>query len=215
MSNLAPAPGGLRFVQDLVNTAAGHRPDPLAGAGQARVWLRGALAAWSAATGGPAPAIELDDGDLPALRDHRELLRETLRARARPGPGTDPRPRPEIAARILLTSGPDGVVGYEPFESGWRAIRALASAETLLAQARGHWPRLKVCAAPPCGACFYDASPNRSRVWHDTRTCGNIANLRASRARKRADTISGALFDRAKPPLIMSALEDGSSHRPR
>src|ERR1700759_3110559 len=139
MSNLAPAPGGLRFVQDLVNTAAGHRPDPRAAAGQARAWLRGALAAWSAATGSPAPAIELDDGDLPALRGHRELLRETLRARARPepgpGPGADPRPGPGFAAGLLLTGGREVAVGYEPFESGWRAIRALASAETLLAQA--------------------------------------------------------------------------------
>ena len=26
---------------------------------------------------------------------------------------------------------------------------------------------------------------NRARVWHDTKMCGNIINLRASRARKR------------------------------
>ena len=49
----------------------------------------------------------------------------------------------------------------------------------------GTWPRLKTCAYRPCGACFYDSSPNRARVWHDTKMCGNIINLRASRARKR------------------------------
>lgn len=191
---LAPAPGGLRFAQDLVNTALaehadGARADLLADAASAGAWLRQALAAWSAATGRPAPAIGLDEADLPALRDHRELLRESLRAAA-PGPAAAPRrevaPSREVAAKVLLAVAPDGTVGYEPFESGWRAVRALAAVEALLAQAAGTWPRLKACAYPPCGACFYDSSPNRTRVWHDTKLCGNITNLRASRARKRA-----------------------------
>jgi predicted RNA-binding Zn ribbon-like protein len=185
-----PAPGGLRFVQDLVNTSVGPDPDPLQDVTGARAWLRAALGAWSAATGQAAPGTELDDTDLAPLRDHRELLRSALRVQPAQ-PGSPARANPlaasrEIAARVLLTSTPDGLVRYEPFESGWRAVRGLAAAETLLAQAGGTWPRLKVCAYPACGACFYDASPNRTRVWHDTRTCGNIANLRASRARKRA-----------------------------
>jgi predicted RNA-binding Zn ribbon-like protein len=183
---LAPAPRGLRFVQDLVNTSLaehsdGKRPDLLADVGRADAWLRRALDAWSAATGSPAPAIHLDEPDLSALRDHRELLRESLR----PVPGPQAAPSREIVAKILLAVTPDGAVRYEPFESGWRAVRALTSVEALLAQASGSWPRLKACAYPPCGACFYDSSPNRTRVWHDTKLCGNIANLRASRARKR------------------------------
>jgi predicted RNA-binding Zn ribbon-like protein len=183
---LAPAPRGLRFVQDLVNTALadpadGKRPDLLADASGAGAWLHGALDAWSAATGNPVPAIHLDEHDLSALRDHRELLRESLRA----APGSPAAPSREMAAKVLLSVRPDGAVRYEPFESGWRAVRALTSVEALLAQACGTWPRLKACAYPPCGACFYDSSPNRTRVWHDTKLCGNITNLRASRARKR------------------------------
>lgn len=183
---LAPAPGGLRLVQDLVNTSLaepglGGRPDLLAEPGSARAWLDAALAAWSAATGSPALVIDLDQPDLAALRDHRELLRDWLRA----GTGVLPSPSREITARILLTAAPGGSVRYEPLESGWRAVRALTSAETFLAQAGGAWPRLKTCAYPPCGACFFDSSPNRSRVWHDTRMCGNITNLRASRSRRR------------------------------
>jgi predicted RNA-binding Zn ribbon-like protein len=183
---LAPAPRGLRLVQDLVNTSLaehhdGARPDLLQDAGSASAWLRQALAAWSAATGHPAPVIQLDELDLPALRDHRELLRESLRA----APDAQTAPSREIAAKVLLAVTPDGTVSYEPLESGWRAVRALTSVETLLAQASGTWPRLKACAYPPCGACFYDSSPNRTRVWHDTKLCGNITNLRASRARKR------------------------------
>jgi predicted RNA-binding Zn ribbon-like protein len=189
---LPPAPAGLRFVQDLVNTALAApvkptRPDLLADLGSARSWLSDALAAWSAATGSPAPAIDLDESDLAPLRDHRELLRAVLRAT----PGDDtaasttgPDPSRDIAAKVLLTVTPDGGVRYEPLESGWRAVRALTSAETLLAGAAGTRPRLKTCAYPPCGLCFYDASPNRARVWHDTKTCGNITNLRASRSRK-------------------------------
>jgi predicted RNA-binding Zn ribbon-like protein len=191
---LSPAPAGLRFVQDLVNTALAApgkptRPDLLTDLGSARSWLSDALAAWSAATGSPAPAIDLDESDLAPLRDHRELLRAVLRAT----PGADtaasasvPGPSRDIAAKVLLTVTPDGGVRYEPLESGWRAVRALTSAETLLAGAAGTAPRLKACAYPPCGLCFYDSSPNRTRVWHNTKTCGNVTNLRASRSR-RAD----------------------------
>ena len=190
---LSPAPAGLRFVQDLVNTALAApgrhpRPDLLADLGSARSWLSDALGAWSAATGSPAPAIDLDESDLGPLRDHREVLRAGLRAT--PG-GGDTVPSPpgsgasrDIAAKVLLTVTADGVVRYEPLESGWRAVRALTSAETLLAGAAGTWPRLKACAYPPCGLCFYDSSPNRARVWHDTSTCGNLTNLRASRSRR-------------------------------
>jgi predicted RNA-binding Zn ribbon-like protein len=183
---LAAAPGGLRLVQDLVNTSLaepGYRghADRLASADSAGHWLGQALAGWSAATGGPAPDIGLDEADLAALRDHRELLRATLRPAAT-GPAAASR---EVTARVQLDVAPDGTVRYQPLDSGWRAVRALTAAEALLAQAAGTWPRLKACAYPDCGACFYDASPNRARVWHDTRLCGNVTNLRASRARQR------------------------------
>ncbi len=68
-------------------------------------------------------------------------------------------------------------------------MRWLASAvwgEVLLAQRDGRWERLKVCRNPACPCAFYDRSRNNSRVWHDVHTCGNVANLRASRARRRA-----------------------------
>lgn len=190
---LSPAPAGLRFVQDLVNTALADPvrhpwPDLLADLESARSWLGEALGAWSAATGSPAPAIDLDESDLAPLRDHRKLLRAALRATpggaavTAAGPGASR----DIAAKVLLTITADGVVRYEPLESGWRAVRALTSAETLVAGAAGTRPRLKACAYPPCGLCFYDSSPNRARVWHDTKTCGNVTNLRASRTRRQA-----------------------------
>ena len=195
---LPAAPGGLRLTQSLVNTALAApgrhpRPDLLAGLESAHPWLGQALAAWSAATGNPAPVIDLDEPDLLPLRDHRELLRARLRAT--PGGGQAVLPADvapdlgasrDVTAKVLLTVGADGRVGYEPLESGWRAVRALTSAEALVAQASGTWSRLKACAYPPCGLCFYDTSPNRSRVWHDTAMCGNITNLRASRSRRQS-----------------------------
>jgi predicted RNA-binding Zn ribbon-like protein len=162
-------------------------PDLLAELGPARQWLDRALGTWSEATGNAVPAIEVDESDLAPLRDHRELLRAQLRA-APGGPAETPPglgASRDITAKVLLNVGADGRVRYEPLESGWRAVRALTSAEALVAQAVGTWPRLKACAYPPCGLCFYDASPNRTRVWHDTRTCGNITNLRASRSRRQ------------------------------
>jgi predicted RNA-binding Zn ribbon-like protein len=43
-----------------------------------------------------------------------------------------------------------------------------------------------VCRNPRCRVAFYDRSRNNSGVWHDVRTCGNAANLRAHRERQRA-----------------------------
>jgi predicted RNA-binding Zn ribbon-like protein len=49
---------------------------------------------------------------------------------------------------------------------------------------------LKVCRNPRCRVAFYDRSRNNSGVWHDVRTCGNAANLRAHRERQRANLSS-------------------------
>ena len=45
---------------------------------------------------------------------------------------------------------------------------------------------MKVCRNPECEVAFWDSSRNTSGVWHDGRTCGNVANLRESRARRSA-----------------------------
>ncbi len=53
------------------------------------------------------------------------------------------------------------------------------------AQHDGGWSRVKLCREPRCRSAFYDASRNGSAVWHNVRVCGNITNLRASRARRK------------------------------
>jgi len=55
----------------------------------------------------------------------------------------------------------------------------------LMAQTLDTLPRLKLCRNAACGSAFYDRSKNNSGVWHDVHTCGNSANLRASRARRK------------------------------
>ncbi|GII81175.1 hypothetical protein Sru01_61570 [Sphaerisporangium rufum] len=45
--------------------------------------------------------------------------------------------------------------------------------------------RLRSCAAPDCGSVFVDESRNRSRVYCDSRTCGNRMHVAAYRARRR------------------------------
>lgn len=48
------------------------------------------------------------------------------------------------------------------------------------------WERLRSCAAPDCSHVFVDESRNRSRVYCDSRTCGNRMHVAAYRARRRA-----------------------------
>jgi predicted RNA-binding Zn ribbon-like protein len=66
-----------------------------------------------------------------------------------------------------------------------RALESAVWAEVLLAQRAGTWARLKLCREPACASAFYDMSRNNSGVWHDVRVCGNAANLRASRLRRK------------------------------
>jgi predicted RNA-binding Zn ribbon-like protein len=43
-------------------------------------------------------------------------------------------------------------------------------------------PRLKRCADEACRRVFYDETRSRTRVWCDSRTCGNRARVRRHRS---------------------------------
>ncbi|MEU6999340.1 CGNR zinc finger domain-containing protein [Nonomuraea sp. NPDC046570] len=49
----------------------------------------------------------------------------------------------------------------------------------------GEWERLRTCSAPDCDRVFVDESRNRSRVYCDSRTCGNRMHVAAYRARRK------------------------------
>lgn len=180
--DLSPAPGGLAFVHDLLNTrSAGRprRPDLLADVVSAQGWADSALASWAQETGQDVPAVVLGEGDLDPLRDLRVDLHAHVAGAGAPGP--------EHQAPVLLRLGPDGRVRLEPRGTGWRALASLALIAVADAQAADTWRRLKTCRNPRCEAAFFDRSRNNSGTWHDVRVCGNPANLRAYRARQRAE----------------------------
>ena len=78
----------------------------------------------------------------------------------------------------------DGTVSVAPSADGAASLRGRALLAIRDAQVTGAWQRLKVCRNPECRVAFWDSSRNSSGVWHDVRTCGNVVNLRNSRARR-------------------------------
>ncbi len=183
---LAPAPGGLGLVQDFLNTAGieGYGPDLLADTALAGDWLAGAARTWATARGLDVQPQRLGDADLSKLR----ALRDTIAGLVAGEPPAGPVP----ACAASLTVSESGDVRLEPAGTGWRWLASALWAEVLLGQQGGTWRRIKRCHNPRCASTFYDRSKNNSGVWHDVKTCGNAANLRASRARRRDRAAQGA-----------------------
>ena len=175
---LGSAPGGLGLVHDFLNTVGigEYGPDLLTDTELARAWVATAVRSWSAVRGADAEPPELDDADLAKLR----ALRDTIAAMVVGAPG---RAIGSVSASFALSD--TGQVRLEPAGSGWRWLASALWSEILLSQQQDTWRRLKRCHSHECGSTFYDRSKNNSGVWHDVKTCGNAANLRASRARRR------------------------------
>jgi predicted RNA-binding Zn ribbon-like protein len=173
---VAVAPGELRIVQDLLNTASirragGDVPDLLDAPDTAARWLD----AYGIA--GDSPGV----GDLRTLR---AAIRRSLAERDH-DPDRDDGDRPaavESVARVRLDA--DGTVRLAPGSVGIPALGQRVLLAIYDAQLAGTWRRLKLCRNPLCAVAFWDSSRNTSGVWHDVRTCGNVANLRKSRARR-------------------------------
>jgi predicted RNA-binding Zn ribbon-like protein len=185
---LSHAPGGLGFVQDVVNTHPTQRPptaDLLADLDDAQTWLDGALQNWSHETGEPQSPVQLTENDLDKLRGLRAGLTSLLRSADHPQDATL-LPSASVSARV----GPDGTARLEPRGDGHRRVSATVLIETFTAQRLDTWRRLKICRNEMCSLSFYDRSPNNSAVYHDSRVCGNAIYLRASRARKRQGTLN-------------------------
>ncbi|GIF09534.1 CGNR zinc finger domain-containing protein [Actinoplanes siamensis] len=178
------APGGFALVQELLNTRAAmsYGPDLLGGVEDAQWWVTDALATWSRVSGLPAPTLLLSATDLRSLRRLRSAFEQVVLASAnREPPGALP------PADVSVSLAPDaaGWVRVVPTGRGTRWLASALWAEALLAQQAGLWPRLKLCHNAACRAAFFDISRNNSGVWHDVSTCGNTANLRAFRERRR------------------------------
>ena len=179
------APAGMALVQDLLNTKATmvYGPDLLALPDDAQRWVNEALSTWSRATGLPAPVLLLSPTDMRALRRLRATFENVVLAGGRPPEPDGVLPPADVPVSLVPDS--DGWVRIVPTGRGTRWLASALWTETLLAQQGGLWPRLKLCHNPDCRAAFFDTSRNNSGVWHDVSTCGNTANLRAFRERKR------------------------------
>lgn len=180
---LDEAAGGLFLVQDLLNTRgvpAHGVPDLLGTVADARRWTGSVVRRWKETSRATGAVRRTTSADLVALR---RLRRDVERVMA-----GEPVQR-EVSCRLLLDG--DGAVRLQPTGEGVRWLTSAVWGEVLLAQRDGTWPRLKTCRNRHCPCAFVDLSRNRSRVWHDVHTCGNAANLRASRARRRPGGESG------------------------
>jgi len=184
---LASAPDGLALVQDFLNTRGieGYGADLLADTASAGEWAENAVGAWSAMRGTDVRPPALDDADLAKLRATRDTISGLVASEPPSGRGVGP-----VSAAFELTDA--GEVRLEPSGSGWRWLASALWGEILLGQHADTWRRIKQCHNHRCGSTFYDRSKNNSGVWHDVKTCGNAANLRASRARRRAANSAAA-----------------------
>jgi predicted RNA-binding Zn ribbon-like protein len=177
----APAPPMLRRVQSFLNTRSTGVPpeaDLLASPASANSWLR--TLEWPT-----RPRLTTDD--LPPLYELRETLQAQLEA-GRAQSGSEP--QADLARHLEKLSWgmtlEEGRLVLSAEGEGWRLVAGTLLGDIFLAQQHELWPRLKACRNPPCSVVFYDSSKNQSRVWHNTSACGNLVNLRAARARQRA-----------------------------
>jgi hypothetical protein len=177
------APASLVLSQELANTIGlGHLPDFADLLGQvdtAQHWIDTVVPYWCASFGADDPHLRVTAAELPRLRAVRDTLRSVL------GDHDALRTDAVVTGTAGITVTSAGV-HLEPLGSGAAWLAAAIAIEAASAHGQGTFRRLKLCHEPQCRTALYDRSKNNSRVWHDTATCGNKANARAHRARRRA-----------------------------
>lgn len=95
--------------------------------------------------------------------------------------------RTHITARLTEHDGhPLHVHYFAPGASVAEKLAADCGVALAHLLVEGERERLRTCAAPDCDKVFVDESRNRSRVYCDSRTCGNRMHVAAYRARRRA-----------------------------
>jgi predicted RNA-binding Zn ribbon-like protein len=184
------APGGLRSVEEFVNTRSAEM-------GTDDVADPAALAQWLAQRGLVPADTRLTAAEHGRALRCREGLRALIAVNAGivpdTGAGADEAVDPdalvdlaaaasELALVLDVTARPPGLVprSAKPLD------RVLAGFLVTIAEAvaAGTWLRFKVCRQPYCRWAYYDHSRNRSRAWCDMATCGNRAKAHAFRQRE-------------------------------
>ena len=178
-----PAPGELRLVQLLVNSA---EPD----VGRDDIADPAALGRWMVERGllSEAEAGTLTRGDHARVIALREALRDLLGANA--GEPMDPAAAALLDAEtsrvpLQVRIAADGSVALEPARGGLDGAVARLLAAIAEASIEGTWRRLKACRDDTCRWAFYDASRNASSAWCSMAVCGNRAKARRHREKRR------------------------------
>jgi predicted RNA-binding Zn ribbon-like protein len=176
----AEVPADLDLVRDFVNTLdVEARSDAFA--------TPAGVVEWCASRGLWSAHEDVGDADGARITELREALRSLLLANA--GATLDDEALATLnrnAARsgMGLRFDAGGRAHLDPARDGAEALVGTVLAAVYRAQARGLWPRLKVCAEDTCRWAFYDSSKNRSRTWCSMASCGNRAKSRAYRRRQ-------------------------------
>jgi predicted RNA-binding Zn ribbon-like protein len=178
-----PAPGELRLVQLLVNSA---EPD----IGREDIPDAAALGRWLVEHDllGAADAGALGEADRERILTLREALRDLLGTNA--GEPMDPGSATVIEdetcrASLKVCIDEDGGVALAPARGGIDGAVARVLAAIAAASISGTWRRLKACRDDTCRWAFYDSSRNASSAWCSMAVCGNRAKARRHRERKR------------------------------
>ena len=137
---------------------------------------------------GEPPPIDLDEEDLPALRQVRAELRAVFAAPHLDAAAAGVNRLLERASQPPRLSNHDGtpwhlhLTGVEAPWAEWLAATAGLGLARLLAT--DGLARLGRCAAPGCGAAFAGGPPNHERRYCSP-ACANRARVAAHRARRR------------------------------
>ncbi len=176
-SHIEPAPGDLRIVQALINTATADREE----LSNSRV-LADWLTHWSLLGRGE----EIDAADLVRMIEVRSDLAALVRTQRGRSPA------PEVTARLdqyaeaspLRARFNSANVRLEPTVDGVFGAMARLFEIVVLAHYDQRWKRLKLCQRLGCGAAFYDFSPASSGLWCSAR-CGDLLKSRTYRERRK------------------------------
>lgn len=177
---IGEAPGGLRLIEEFVNTV--DLPD-----GEDHLGSIAAARRWLASKGVEATLDEPARAGLVALR---EAFRDLLEGNG--GHEVSPESVALVmhrlnATRLAVVITEEGAHAHPaPEETGVDDFYARLAAAMITASVYGTWQRLKVCRNDECRFAFYDKSKNARRQWCSMATCGCREKARNYRARKKS-----------------------------
>jgi len=177
---IKPAPGRLKLVQSFLNTTNPKSDrDDFDGPDVLREWL-----ADSGLLEGRAKITAADVAQAKAVRDAlRDLLQDGISAQAR-SEAVATLNRTTRSSQMAVSFDADGRARVAPLAPSVDGALGKIIAIVVDAMADGTWSNLKLCGGHDCSWAFYDRSKNHSGAWCDISDCGNVAKVRAYRARQ-------------------------------